>query len=118
MRYCAEQGCRNLISHGRYCEGHKRKQKKHVVYSKNKSFYRTQAWQDLRAYVYQRDKGCCQNCGKFVFGKQAHCDHIIPIWKDPSKKLDPDNVRLLCPKCHTLLEYKENEKETFDWNLK
>lgn len=65
MKYCAEQGCKTLIDKGRYCLNHKRKQKKTVVYSKNRSFYRTKAWQDLKSFCYQRDKGLCQRCGRF-----------------------------------------------------
>lgn len=121
MKYCAEQGCKNLISSGRYCENHKRRKKEKTVYSKNKSFYRTQAWKDLVSFVYERDKGCCQRCGKFVFGKQAHAHHIVPIQIDPSLKLNPDNIMLLCSKCHPIVEQETMEKykkKKFDWKLK
>lgn len=124
MKYCAEQGCRNLIEHGRYCEQHKRRQqKKRTWHSKNKSFYSSQAWKDLASFVYERDKGCCRRCGKFVFGKQAHPHHVVPIKIDPSKKLDPDNVILLCNKCHPIVEketmekYFPEKKNKFDWKL-
>lgn len=122
MKYCAEQGCKNLISSGRYCENHKRRKKEKTVYSKNKSFYRTQAWKDLVSFVYERDKGCCQRCGKFVFGKQAHAHHIVPIQIDPSKRLDADNIMLLCSKCHPIVEAETMEKyfpkkKKFDWKL-
>ena len=122
MKYCAEQGCNILISSGRYCLDHKRRKKDKPVYSKNKSFYKTQGWKDLTSFVYQRDKGCCQRCGKFVFGKQAHHHHIVPIQIDPSLKLDPDNVTLLCNKCHPIVEEETMEKyfpkkNKFDWKL-
>lgn len=113
MRYCAEQGCKTLISSGRYCEDHKRRKKEKPVYSKNKSFYHSQAWHDLRAYVYQRDKGCCVRCGRFVFGKRAHAHHIIPINVRPDLKLDPDNVVIVCDVCHPILEQEANEKYGF-----
>lgn len=123
MKYCAEQGCKTLISSGRYCENHKRRKKSKPVYSKNKSFYRTQAWYDLKAFCYQRDKGCCVRCGKFVFGKHAHHHHIIPIRVRPDLKLDPDNVVTCCSKCHPILEqeseakYCPKSKQKFDWKL-
>ena len=122
MRYCAEQGCKNLISHGRYCEQHKHRQKKKSWQSNNKSFYRTQAWKDLASFVYERDRGCCQRCGKFVFGKQAHAHHIVPIRINPSLRLDPDNVALLCNQCHPIVEAETMEKyfpqkKKFNWKL-
>lgn len=125
MKYCAEQGCKTLIDKGRYCINHKRKQKKTVVYSKNKSFYRTKPWESLKAFCYERDKGCCVRCGRFVFGKQAHHHHVVPIQIDPSLKLDPDNVVTSCDKCHPILERESNEKydksykkkKKFDWKL-
>ncbi|PED05269.1 HNH endonuclease [Bacillus pseudomycoides] len=121
MKYCAEQGCKTLIDKGRYCPNHKRKRKKIVVYSKNKSFYRTKAWEDLKAFCYQRDKGLCQQCGRFVFGKQAHHHHIVPIKVNPSLKLDLDNIMTLCAKCHPIVEKETNakyqEKKKFDWKL-
>ncbi|USK91505.1 HNH endonuclease [Rossellomorea marisflavi] len=122
MKYCGEQGCKSLISAGRYCADHKRKKKEKVVYSKNKSFYRTQAWQDLRSFVYERDKGCCQRCGKFVFGKQAHAHHIVPVRIKPSLMLDADNIMMLCNKCHPIVEEETMEKyfprkKKFNWKL-
>jgi 5-methylcytosine-specific restriction enzyme A len=121
MKYCGEQGCKTLISSGRYCANHKRKQKKKVVYSKNKSFYRTRAWKDLKLFCYQRDRGCCQRCKKFVFGQRAHHHHIVPIQIDPSLKLDADNVMTLCSKCHPIVEAEAMEqykkKPKFDWKL-
>ena len=119
MKYCAEQGCKTLISSGRYCDDHKRRKKEKPVYSKNRSFYRTQAWKDLKAFCYQRDKGCCQRCGKFVFGKRAHHHHRIPISVRPDLKLDPDNIVTVCPPCHMILENEEKEKmkKNFTWKL-
>ncbi|MEK4650835.1 HNH endonuclease [Niallia sp. FSL W8-0954] len=122
MKYCGEQGCKTLIASGRYCHDHKRKKKDKPVYSKNKSFYNTQAWKDLKAHVYQRDGGCCQRCGKFVFGKRAHAHHIVPIQINPSLKLNEDNVTLLCNKCHPIVEEETMQKyfpkkNQFNWNL-
>lgn len=123
MKYCGEQGCKELISSGRYCVQHKRRQKKTAWQSNNKAFYRTQAWRDLKAFCYERDSGCCQRCGKFVFGKRAHHHHIVPIRVNPKLKLDPDNIMTLCSKCHPIVEdeanekYKMKSKPTFDWKL-
>lgn len=118
MKYCSEQGCRTYVSSGRYCEAHQRRKKKKVVYSHNKSFYATDEWKFKRSEVYQREKGCCQECGKFVFGRQAHVHHIVPIKVDPSLKLEDDNLMLLCPKCHMIIENETNEKKMNKYNWK
>lgn len=110
MKYCGEQGCRNLISKGRYCLDHRRRRKQSNNYRhQNKSLYNSAAWKSVAAYVYERAKGCCERCGKFVFGRDAHRHHIIPVRKAPQLKLDPNNIKLLCPKCHVI---EENEGKT------
>lgn len=122
MKYCGEQGCKTLIEKGNYCADHKRKQKKVVWQSNNKSFYQSKAWADTRAYCYQRDRGLCQKCRKFVFGKSAHAHHIVPIYEDSSLKLNIGNIIILCSSCHpiveaeTLQKYKPKKKK-FEWKL-
>lgn len=124
MKYCAEQGCKTLIAAGTYCNNHKRRKKKKAWQPINKSFYRSQAWYDLKDYCYERDRGCCVRCSKFVFGKQAHHHHVIPVRIRPDLKLDPKNVVTSCDKCHPILEKESEEKynpnskkEKFDWKL-
>lgn len=123
MKYCHEQGCKQLIPSGRYCDQHKRRRKKKAWQSKNNSFYRLQAWKNLKAYCYERDKGCCQRCGKFVFGKQAHAHHIVPIRVNPKLKLVADNIKTLCDVCHPIEEDEANIRHgiksvtKFNWNL-
>ncbi|MDM5208428.1 MULTISPECIES: HNH endonuclease [Cytobacillus] len=118
MKYCDFNCCSNKISRGAYCDEHKRskqsvrkKQKKKEIYHhENKSFYNSKLWKLKRSEVYQREKGCCQRCGKFVFGRRAHVHHVIPIKDDPTLKLEDNNLQLLCPKCHTEEENKDKEK--------
>lgn len=113
MKYCAEQGCRNLISKGRYCSDHRRRPRKrksrYKYQHKNKSFYNSAVWRRTREYIYERDKGCCQRCGKFVFGRDAHVHHIVPIQEDESMKLEPTNLKLLCKDCHMIEENEVKE---------
>jgi 5-methylcytosine-specific restriction enzyme A len=127
MKYCGEQGCKTLISNGRYCDNHKRKSYK-VHQSKYKSFYSSQAWRDLKAYCYQRDGGRCIRCHRFVFGKTSQHHHKVPIRVRPNLKLDEDNIITVCPKCHSILEQecdkeynhlskKAKPKQVFDWKL-
>ncbi|MBC2196298.1 HNH endonuclease [Listeria booriae] len=120
MKYCAYPACHNKIASGLYCDEHKRKPKRKKYPSKNKSFYRTQAWEDLRTDVYIRDGGRCRACGKFVYGRDAQVHHIKPIWKNPELKLDVENVILVCAACHPKLEEKppRSKNNFFDsWGI-
>lgn len=121
MKYCQFEGCTNKITKGIYCDEHKRSaksskakaNKKSAYHHDNKSFYRTQAWKDLADFVYEREGGHCQRCGRFIFGRQAHRHHVIPIKDNDLLKLDPNNIRLLCPQCHMIEENEEKEKKVF-----
>ena len=117
MKYCGYDGCTNKIERGTYCNehkpSHKANKKKSAYHHENKAFYRTQAWSDVADFVYEREGGRCQRCGRFVFGKQAHRHHVIPIKKNNMLKLDPNNIRLLCPTCHVIEENETDEKKVF-----
>lgn len=78
MKYCQFDGCTNKIAKGIYCTEHKRssrsrkkkQQAKSVYHHENKPFYRTQAWKDMRQFIYEREGGHCQRCGQFIFGRE------------------------------------------------
>lgn len=121
MKYCQFEGCTSKIAKGVYCEEHKRSsksrkakaKKKDIYHHENKPFYRSQAWKDMRNFVYQREGGCCQRCGKFVFGRKAHIHHVIPIKDNALLKLDPNNLMLLCSKCHPIVENETEQKNIY-----
>ncbi|MGD6964521.1 HNH endonuclease [Fictibacillus phosphorivorans] len=118
MKYCDFNGCGTKIDRGTYCEEHKRsrksvmqkRKKRNIFHHNNKQFYNSKQWKDIRSFVYQRESGCCQKCKRFVFGRQAHVHHVIPVKEDPTLRLEPNNLMLLCPKCHTEEENKEKGK--------
>lgn len=116
MKYCEFNGCTNKISKGAYCEDHKRKKakrkqgKKNIYHHANKGFYNSDEWKYARSLVYERERGCCQRCGKFVFGRQAHVHHIIPIKDNPLLREELNNLMLLCPTCHIEEENKDKQK--------
>lgn len=131
MRYCMEQGCRTFTDDGHYCGEHKRgtakkkagrqepsnqeaSQAKPYVHS-NKSLYNSAVWKRLTAYVYERDRGKCQRCFKFVHGKVAHTHHVIPVEVDRDLELDPANLKLLCASCHPIEERELNLKKVPDY---
>jgi 5-methylcytosine-specific restriction protein A len=119
MKYCDFNGCNNKIERGAYCEEHKRsiqsirrkKKKKYIYHHDNKQFYNSKPWKNMRSYIYERERGLCQRCGRFVFGKKAHVHHVIPIKEDPTLRLDENNLMLLCPRCHIEEENKDKEKQ-------
>jgi 5-methylcytosine-specific restriction enzyme A len=121
MKYCDFNGCANKIARGSYCEEHKRskqsfrnkQKKKYIYHHDNKQFYNSKAWKSTRSFVYERERGYCQNCKKFVFGRQAHVHHIIEIKKDATLRLEPNNLMLLCPQCHTEEENKDKTQPVF-----
>ncbi|HBC2896294.1 HNH endonuclease [Enterococcus faecalis] len=118
MRYCQFEGCSNTTERGAYCSEHARSSRKkmkqgNVYHHENKSFYRTPAWRDMREVIYERDRGCCKRCGKFVFGRKAHVHHIVPIKNNPLLKLDPNNLILLCSECHPIVEQETETKKVF-----
>jgi len=120
-KYCRQEGCRSLIEKGQYCEEHKRKPKvAKRYYSKNKAFYKTDEWKEVADFVRYRDKYKCTICGKPVFGRDSQVDHKLPIWLRPDLRLDPKNLRLVCSRCHPIVEYRpktfaeSNLKKSFD----
>lgn len=121
MKYCDFNGCSNKIAKGAYCPEHKRskkssrakRKKKDIYHHENKSFYNSGPWKSMREYIYERDKGCCSRCGKFVFGKSAHVHHKVPVKDNRLLKLDPINLILLCPTCHTIEENKDKKEKVF-----
>lgn len=121
MKYCQFDGCTNKIAKGIYCTEHKRssrsrkkkQQAKSVYHHENKPFYRTQAWKDMRQFIYEREGGHCQRCGQFIFGKRAHVHHIVPIKDNELLKLDQNNLMLYVQNVIQLLKTKQKTKKFF-----
>lgn len=115
MKYCDFNGCASKIDRGAYCDDHKRSDKsrkrKNIYHNSNKSFYNSSAWKSMRQFIYERERGCCQRCKRFVFGKQAQVHHVVTVKANPTLKLEPKNLKLLCPPCHSI-EENSDEKET------
>lgn len=119
MKYCEFNGCTHKVDKGAYCDDHKRskksmiKKRKDIYHHDNKSFYNSNAWKTTRDFVYEREHGCCQECGRFIFGRSAHVHHKVPIKKNPLLKLDLNNLMLLCPTCHIAEENKDKQEKVF-----
>jgi 5-methylcytosine-specific restriction protein A len=62
--------------------------------------YDRQAWRRLRLVIRQRDGYRCVKCGADVSAPgAARVDHVERVKDNPSRFLDPTNLRTLCPTC-------------------
>lgn len=75
--------------------------KKQNYHSRYSQFYNSKEWHDLRNFKWQESNGLCEMCLKEnIIRKGREVHHIIPIEKDWSKRLDYENLILLCPDHH------------------
>lgn len=75
--------------------------KNKTYHERYQEFYNSKEWKMLRNYKFGLANGLCEKCKEKNIvraGKQVH--HIIPIEEDWSKRLELDNLILLCNDCH------------------
>lgn len=68
---------------------------------KFKNFYNSKEWNQLRNFKFAEANGLCEECkqkGITRAGIDVH--HIVPIEENWDKRLDYDNLILLCKECH------------------
>lgn len=117
LRPCNKQGCSQLTREG-YCGQHKvakvENNRYYDKYQRNKKhdrFYHSGLWIRCRDYIKIRDNGLCQHC---LNNKQIKVgtivDHIIPLSVDWNKRLDEDNLQLLCVGCHNVKTKNDSKK--------
>lgn len=58
------------------------------------------AWRKLRAIKLRQDPLCCVHQLRGHTVPATVVDHIVPVGIDPAKRLDLDNLRSLCERCH------------------
>lgn len=77
-----------------------------------KAFYQSIEWRKVRYEVLREQKGKCQCCGRSAKdGVVLNVDHIIPLSKDWSKRLDKDNLQVLCEDCNL----GKSNTDSIDW---
>jgi 5-methylcytosine-specific restriction protein A len=112
-KVCASVGCRSITTK-RYCPSCERavelKAKEHAktrarkskvnMTDKNKTFYGSKEWRNLRDKKLRKDPLCedCKDNGFLREGKDV--DHVVEIKDDYSRRLDITNLRTLCRSCH------------------
>ena len=105
ITYCSE--CRPIVE----AEREARREAKNLEYKRESNkrynkkrdpkyirFYNTVEWRTLRA-KYTQDKGYkCEQCGKFA--TQVHHKQAIQTPQGWDRRLDYNNLELLCTQCH------------------
>lgn len=91
---------------------------KQTYNEKFSQFYNSSEWKNLRNQKFYDADGLCELCKKNKIikqGKEVH--HIIPIETDWSKRLDYDNLILLCNDCHNAQHERISPLQKFlkDW---
>ena len=93
-------------------------------HEKYSQFYNSSEWHSLRNRKFYDANGICENCykekdengnPKIVQAKEVH--HIKPIEDYWDKRLDYDNLILLCSDCHNLQHERISPLQKFlkDW---
>lgn len=109
---CRANGCSRISEPGSsYCIRHKDNfyQKQYnamrwEVSPKERMFYNSKEWKKLRKLVLL-EEGCCRQCGSYggIEGK-LDVHHIVPVKEDWDKRLNRDNLCVLCRGCHFKIE--------------
>lgn len=80
------------------------------------SIYSSLEWIELVKKVWSRDNAICQNCGKHhnieTNRGNFHIHHIVSF-QVKEKRLDLDNLILLCKECHKWVHSKKNTNNKF-----
>lgn len=93
-------------------------------------FYKSNIWvKKIRPIIIIRDNNICQRCGKLCTEKyETHIDHIKEVneynYNDKNITLNPNNLQVLCQKCHTKktsidkisIDHKLIDKINVDWS--
>lgn len=86
---------------------HKQKEKKDKKPTRTMDFLRSWEWRSLRMDILKKYGFKCQACGARPGEKSAsggdvriECDHIKPISKFWTERLNPENLQVLCRDCN------------------
>jgi len=120
-RPCSKPGCANLTTE-RYCTEHQQlvyqvRKERHNLYDRYQrdkkiaEFYKSKEWQILRQQALIKDKGLCQDClEKKKISMATEVDHIIPVKVRWDLRLNLDNLRSLCHRCHMKKTAEDKKK--------
>lgn len=85
------------------------------------AFYATAEWKEAVKVVWRRDGAKCQICGKHHNDAESrgtfHIHHIVSFLVK-ELRADPDNLVLLCKKCHQWVHSRSNIERIFIKEIK
>ncbi|MFA5636654.1 MAG: HNH endonuclease signature motif containing protein [Anaerovoracaceae bacterium] len=73
------------------------------------AFYSSQEWAKVCLAVWRRDNAQCVRCGKSAEDAVLHVHHIVSFAVE-ALRAEPDNLILLCARCHRWVHSKRNRK--------
>lgn len=87
------------------------------VTPERQAFYSSPEWKAVARLVWGRDKGVCRRCGSRNRRtndqhQRWHIHHIIGF-SNVATRADPENLLLLCPKCHRWVHSNLNTTKEF-----
>jgi hypothetical protein len=82
------------------------------------AFYSKQVWKDAVVIVWKRDSATCQRCGlehkeEDNNKRKFHIHHVYSFEEYKLLRSNPDNLVLLCAKCHRWVHGKDNKDYVF-----
>lgn len=90
------------------------KQKQMNYHEKYAEFYNSAEWKKLRNQKFFDADGLCELCKeKGIIREGIDVHHLVEISKDWSKRLDYDNLVLLCKDCHNKIHNRQSSLQDF-----
>lgn len=86
------------------------------VTPERQSIYQSQEWKNSVKKVWERENATCQLCEKHqseIRNQKFHLHHLYPFADYERLRIKPDNLALLCPKCHRFVHSKKNTEKLF-----
>jgi 5-methylcytosine-specific restriction endonuclease McrA len=82
---------------------------------RSRIFYASGAWKRLRYEALKLHGARCQVCGRGAAdGIKLHIDHVVPLSKDWSKRLDLNNLQVMCEDDNL----GKSNRDQIDWRPK
>ena len=76
--------------------------------------YKTDRWNSLVKYIYERDNYKCQRCGDgHTRQNKLHAHHLRSWAEYPELRLKKSNLVTLCDKCHRWVHSRKNTEKDF-----
>jgi 5-methylcytosine-specific restriction endonuclease McrA len=87
--------------------GNKNPRWKGGVSPERQCVYASSEWARAVVAVWDRDKGICSECGtENTNRRRMYIHHNLGFNEHPEARLDIDNLRLMCARCHSLLHWR------------